>query len=132
MSAAVIDPEWGDDWMALVDAVGLGKPLHPECSTKHVAHPCHRHEFTDQALEQRMQNWVEQVTDPHASREAASHELCDGCGVLLCDCSADCGQYLPEASCGHGRWLCASCNTSECPECAVDFEDDRGADRWDH
>lgn len=63
MSGGRIDPVWGDDLMAMADAVGITTPTHPEADVAFVPYPCHAHEFTTLALALLLDRWALESAD---------------------------------------------------------------------
>lgn len=122
MSAAAFDPEWGDDLMAIADAVGVSVRPHPEASAPCVPHPSVAQEFTNLALEVRMREWTaEAMADLPIALVATDHDLCSACGDTLCDCLIPCD--LQRDVCSHfGKPFCYSCAPHNCPDCRIDQE----------
>lgn len=128
MSAPAINPEWGDDWMAIAEAVGITPRQHPETDVQFVPHTVHAEEFTNLALEITLGRWAAEVVDcmPIALLPT-DHDVCCGCGDLLCGCLDQCkdddGEDLPRDVCSHdGRAYCHRCSVHHCTYCKADVE----------
>lgn len=125
---SAIDPVFGDDWMAIADAVGIG--AHPELSASFVAHPSHAAEFTNIALELLVREWAKDVEDIHPDVPipyvlVTDNGPCEGdCGRIVCHCLTSCCEgCVDQGACDHGLRLCDECRTT-CRDCVDNLADD--------
>lgn len=124
---SAVDPVFGDDWMAIADAVGVG--THPELSASFVAHPSHAGEFTNLALELMLAQWDEQLaalaSAPIPYVLVTDNAPCEGdCGRTVCHCLTErCEGCVNQGPCDHGLRLCDECRTT-CRDCVDNLADD--------
>lgn len=119
MSAPAINPEWGDDWMAIAEAVGITPQQHPETDVQFVPHPVHAEEFTNLALEITLGRWAAEVLDNlPIALTVTDHEKCGRCDVTICRCEDLCDDQAEDA-CGHlSQPACGDCAPFVCSDCA--------------
>lgn len=115
-------PEHGDDLMAIADAVGVTRPepIHP--SLRGLT-------LTDQALGQMLAAWSSDpgVVDDYFDHPdkpipylPTDHDVCHGCGDVLCGCEQHC-LGLAEDVCGHNsRPYCPGCAPHHCHDCMAE------------
>lgn len=116
-----IDPVWGDDLMAIADAVGATSRPHPECDAKHIPHPSHAREFTNLALEMLLQEWSDQIAaDLPVALIPTDHDTCTGCGDTLCRCETQCEDLARDVCSHYGKPFCPTCGPRHCPDCRSD------------
>ena len=125
MSAGT-DPVFGDDWMAIADAVGD----MPAREVGPIVHPSLRALFTDLALELLLREWSKdvEVIDPDVPIPyvvVTDDALCEGgCGRVVCHClTACCEGSVDQGPCDHGYRLCDECRET-CGECLDNRADD--------
>lgn len=118
--SAPFDPEWGDDLMAVADAVGASVRPHPELAARFVPHPSHAAEFTNLALELTVTDWsAEVLADVPIALVPTQHEACGRCDVAICRCDDLC-TGVAEDACGHlSRPACEDCAPWVCSDCAA-------------
>lgn len=110
-----IDPDRGDDLMAIANAVTGPEPIHPSL----------RAHLTDEVLAATLADWSADADAP-VPYLPTDHDVCHGCGDILCACEQHC-MGLAEDVCGHnGRPHCPSCAPHYCQDCRAE----RG--RWDY
>lgn len=125
---SAIDPSFGDDWMAIADAVGISAP-HPAEQVRHVAHPAHAAEFTNLALELLLTKWSAELEDldpdvPIPYVVPTDNAPCEGgCGRTVCWCVVACPDTVDQGPCDHGHRLCDECRTV-CRDCLDNIVDD--------
>lgn len=111
-----IDPVWGDDVMAIADAAGVTRRPEP-------IHPSLRGVLSDDALTALLDDWSTDAPIPYLPTD---HDVCAGCGDVLCNCEQHC-MDLADDVCGHnGRPYCPGCAPHYCPDCRSD------RDRWSY
>jgi hypothetical protein len=126
---SAVDPVFGDDWMAIADAIG-GTAPHPAEQVTHVAHPAYAAEFTNLALELLLAKWEEQLEDldpdvPIPYFIPTDDAPCEGdCGRTVCHClTACCEGSVDQGPCDHGLRLCDECR-EVCRDCQDNLVDD--------
>lgn len=125
MSTAAFDPEWGDDLMAIANAVGATVRPHPELAARFTPHPSHAAEFTNLALELTIATWAPEVlADLPIALVPTDHAKCSACGDELCGCETSC-DLLRDVCSHYGQPYCYSCAPHNCPDCRSDKA------RWD-
>lgn len=124
MSAAAFDPEWGDDWMAIVNATKETPLPHPDFAVKHVPHPSlgdEREEFTDLAMELRLLDWADELlAEVPIALIPTDHDVCHACADILCGCETQCVDLERDVCSHNGRQFCVGCARHHCPECRAD------------
>lgn len=122
MSAAAFDPEWGDDLMAITDAVGITAGPHPDMDVRFVPHPSHAQEFTNLSLELTVTEWAADQPIPLTPTE---HLECAACSETLCACPVQCDEFQRDTCSHYGQPHCASCGPLNCADCGDE------ARRWE-
>lgn len=122
-----MDPTWGDDWMAVADAVGVSRGPEP-------LHPSVRGHLADEALAATLEDWSADIVDDHFLNPDApipfvltDHTQCDGCDEQICGCEQPCS-HLHREACTHstGKILCPTCADRLCADCKAETA------RWDY
>lgn len=110
MTTQRIDPVWGDDLMAIADAVGIVAPSGRP-------HPSVPGDLVDLTLALALETWAAEYADEPIPYVLVDHEACSGCGDAICGCEPPCATVEPDA-CGHkSRPYCAGCAPAYCRDC---------------
>lgn len=123
MSAQPTDPDWGDDVMAIAEAVGVVR--HPECLANYRPHPSVRGDLSDLALALAVETWSQEFTALEVVVDT-DHVTCGGCGEQLCGCEDQCPSLERDVCFHNGRSYCPGCAPHYCVDCKAD------SDRWDY
>jgi hypothetical protein len=120
MSAPTINPEWGDDILAIAEAVGVVTPS----GRPHLTAPGTLLDLTVLLAAEAFAQTHPDLLDEPVPYLPTSHDVCHACADILCGCEDPCEQYQRDACSHWGKPFCYSCAPHNCPDCKAD------QDRW--
>ena len=113
MSTQRIDPAWGDDLLAIAEAVGVTAPSGRP-------HPTVDGDLSDLVLALALETWARDHADDPIPLLPTVHEPCSSCGVATCGCDDRCTD-LAASACDHlSRPYCPDCAFFACDWCRMD------------
>jgi len=106
----MIAQQYDDDLMAIAEAVGVVAPSGRP-------HPTVLGDLTDLTLAIALETWSMDRADDPIPYLPTDHDVCHGCGDLLCACEDQCPE-LERDTCGHkSRPYCGGCAPTYCRDC---------------